>query len=191
MSNENKELCSRCGGKCCKNLPGTYSPQDLFGNEVITKESIKNLVMESDYISIDRWEADDEYDKELYYLRPKIVKSSESISLPEMFKSTFDIIANIVNSDFQRKVHFAYPTPGYVCYFLGEDGCKLSYDQRPMNCRDLIPDPENKCFIQEVKEQNISPKLYYAKMWEPYSDMIESVANDILYGEDYEEYVEE
>lgn len=190
MNNENRELCSKCGGRCCKNLPGIYSPQDLFGNIPIKKENIKSLVMETDYLSIDKWEADEEYNKELYYLRPKVVKSSETISLPDIFKSTLKIVSDMMNTDPQRKVHFAYPIPGYVCYFLGKDGCKLSYDKRPQNCRDLVPKENGFCYCEKANELDITEKLYYAKLWEPYSDMIKSVADDIIYGEDFEDYVE-
>lgn len=26
---ENEEICSKCGGKCCKNFPGAYFPSDF------------------------------------------------------------------------------------------------------------------------------------------------------------------
>lgn len=180
--NENLEVCKKCGGKCCRNMPGTYSPEDLFKGEEITKESIKRLIMESDYLSIDRWEADEEYDKELYYIRPKLV-----LREPETFFN--DLIGLILGDcDSEKKVDFAVVTGFHQCYFLGENGCKLSYDQRPKNCRDLTPDPENGCYIQEVKYQNISTKLYYAKIWEPYSEIIEEIAKEILFEKDIKFY---
>lgn len=181
--NENLEVCKKCGGNCCKNMPGAYSPEDLFKGEEITKESIKRLIMESDNLSIDRWEADEEYGEELYYIRPKLVSRKPGMS------DWFDLLTLAIGKcDSEKKVDFAIVTDNHQCYFLGENGCKLSYDQRPKNCRDLIPNPENGCYIKEVKEQNMSEKLYYAKMWEPYSEMIEKVSEEILFGDDMESF---
>lgn len=177
--NENLEVCKKCGGLCCKNMPGTYSPDDLFGTKQIESQDIEKLIMESDYLSIDRWEADEEYNKVLYYIRPKLVPINSNIE-------TMDILISMLlrAGDSEKKVDFAIVDDLHKCYFLGEDGCKLSYDQRPKNCRDLTPNLEKGCYISEVKESNMSPKLYYAKLWEPYSEMIEEVAEKILYGED-------
>lgn len=58
------KICKKCGGKCCKSLPGAYFPDDIkkiFGSveEAITSGSV----------AIDWLEADEPG----YYLRPKTI----------------------------------------------------------------------------------------------------------------------
>ncbi len=60
--NENYELCSECGGKCCKGLPGTVYPDDI--NE-LSFDAIHEM-LESGRYSIDWWEAAEP----IYFLRP-------------------------------------------------------------------------------------------------------------------------
>jgi len=61
----NNELCTRCGGKCCKRLPGITLPED-WGKEsaIIQKQLIK--AFKSKKYAIDWWEDD----KPLYFVRP-------------------------------------------------------------------------------------------------------------------------
>lgn len=49
---ENKQLCKKCGGRCCKRMGCHYSPEDF---KEITYESLKKEI-EKGFISIDWWE---------------------------------------------------------------------------------------------------------------------------------------
>lgn len=66
---ENKELCSKCGGKCCKNMPGAAYPED-FGNDT---QAIKKAIKSGKW-AIDWWEGDpgDGKPEEAYFVRPAI-----------------------------------------------------------------------------------------------------------------------
>ena len=49
---ENKELCSACGGICCKNMGCHYSPDDFSD---LSFEGLKKEI-DKGYISIDWWD---------------------------------------------------------------------------------------------------------------------------------------
>ena len=70
---QNKDICTKCGGRCCKYLPGGVSPADLTE---VTKESLLRLLQTGKY-AIDWWEGD--YPE--YFIRPAI-KNCSSIFDP-------------------------------------------------------------------------------------------------------------
>ena len=70
---QNKDICTKCGGGCCKQLPGGVSPADLTE---VTKESLLKLLQTGKY-AIDWWEGD--YPE--YFIRPAI-KNCSSIFDP-------------------------------------------------------------------------------------------------------------
>lgn len=51
MKNENKEKCSACGGKCCKNNPGAYLPEDFTADQ-LTKGGMLNLIKNGRIINL-------------------------------------------------------------------------------------------------------------------------------------------
>jgi len=62
----NEDLCRKCGGKCCKSLPGGCIPEDF---EEPLQESLTEA-LKGDY-AVDWWEGPGG-DMEGYYIRPKI-----------------------------------------------------------------------------------------------------------------------
>lgn len=65
----NPSLCTLCRGKCCKQMPGQYSPDDF--KEPITYEFLKGL-LEAGSHSIDWHE-----DPEIYYIRPRSINGEK------------------------------------------------------------------------------------------------------------------
>jgi hypothetical protein len=59
---ENKELCRKCGGVCCKNMACHFSPDDF---PEITFNALKAEI-EKGHISIDCWEGDIDEKKNYY-----------------------------------------------------------------------------------------------------------------------------
>lgn len=151
---ENKELCSKCKGLCCKSCGCHYSPND-FKN--ITFESLKTEI-EKGHISIDWWNGSPFDDKEhknidkVYYLRIRNVDS------------------NIVDPSF-----------GDRCSLLTETGCSLTYNERPMGGKMLIPN-ENGCEQEYDKQQS-------AIDWYEYNDILKELVelyrdpNEIDFGD--------
>ena len=117
----NTAICSECGGKCCKAMPGACFPSDfkLPGNTMLLDAALK-----SGRYTIDWWEGDPRKEKEEYprgyFVRPAI-KGKEGILID--------------------------PTWGGECTFLAETGCQLDEDARPLNCKNLEPIAGGNCKI--------------------------------------------
>ncbi|KKN26632.1 hypothetical protein LCGC14_0872600 [marine sediment metagenome] len=127
----NKALCKKCGGNCCKGMPGMLHPRD-FKN--ITHENIVELLKTGNY-AIDWYGGDPRKGKDelgqAYYLRPRT----------ENNKDIFD------------------PSWGGVCIFLLKNGCKLEYNERPYQCRMIEPKRNGGCIAHGlVSKRKISIK---------------------------------
>jgi len=121
-NNENKNLCSECGGRCCKKMAGIIFPQQL---KEITVNNLSKMIQ--DGYCFDYWEGnpttdDENEEKTAYFLRAKH-KGYE-----------FDVVD---------------PSWGGECVFLTEIGCKLDFYNRPFMCQALIPKEDYKCKISE------------------------------------------
>lgn len=120
-------ICAKCGGKCCKDMPGAAFPEDFNFSE--EKDKLITA-LKSDNWCIDWWEGDprenvpegNEVDK-AYYIRPSIVGYRGKL---------FDPAWN-----------------GGRCIFLIPTGCSLSQKDRPLNCRMLKPEKNKKCEVDE------------------------------------------
>ena len=118
MELENKDFCAKCGGKCCKNLPGSCSVEDFKDEKGIVK------ALNTGRYCIDWWEGDSTGGDrmETYFIRPS-VKGEEG----RLFHPTWG---------------------GTGCTFLTENGCELELEQRPLECQLLIPMEDNEeCFL--------------------------------------------
>jgi Fe-S-cluster containining protein len=69
-NNENLDICSKCGGKCCNFMPGINHPED-FNND---KEKMK-VALNNNYC-IDCWEGGEE--ENIYYIRPRTEKAKNN-----------------------------------------------------------------------------------------------------------------
>ena len=137
MKFENKEICLKCGGYCCKNLPGNYYPKDFNLSEINpTEEDFKKLkkIINDSNIAIDWWE-DNNYPPTKYFLRPAIKNATQKF----------------------------HPTWGGECIFLTETGCQLSYEKRPLECKNLIPkdsDSEHNCLMHNELNKETAYKAW-------------------------------
>jgi Fe-S-cluster containining protein len=123
LNNENKTICSSCGGKCCKNMGCHYSPDDVGE---ITIESIQSL-LNTGNVSIDWWEGDvlEKERGQVYYLRVRNV--NEGILDPSW--------------------------GGVPCKLLTKSGCSLSWKNRPKGGRGVIPIEGGNCQTEYSKKQ--------------------------------------
>ena len=139
-NNENKEKCANCGGKCCKASAGAYHPDDF--NHELTDAWLQDLI-EGNHtypdgkpilVSIDWTEGvKDGPDGRGYFLRPRHVGG--------------DIVD---------------PSWGAPCYHLKQNGCDLSFEQRPWRCR--LKDP-SECF---TRKDRFAEKKSSMEPWRPY-----------------------
>lgn len=140
---ENKELCNLCEGACCKSMGCHYSPQDF---KEISFESLK-VEIDKGYISIDWWEGNpfDDLDYSIdqaYFLRVRNINSE------------------VVD-----------PSWGGVCSLLTDNGCTLSYEERPKGGRELIPVAGNINCIANYSKQDC------AKEWYKHDDILTQLYN--------------
>lgn len=127
INNENREICSKCGGRCCKSSGCELSPEDIKGG--VTKENIMLLLNTGNY-SIDWWEGNP-FDENDYSI-------SHSFFLRTRCRDS-EIVDPIL-----------YPKP---CILLEEGkGCKLAFEERPKAGRALEP-REGRCISHYGKQQ--------------------------------------
>lgn len=137
---EAPDLCTPCGGRCCKHAPGLAMPNE-FGD---TKEEIKNEVrriLKSGQWSIDNWEGDPRPDGELYivyYVRPK------------MIHETF-----ILNNSWYGACVFHSPAIG----------CMI-FENRPSECRGLKPGKDRCKSEHSTKKDCVIAWIPYQEMLE-------------------------
>lgn len=116
-NNENKAVCKTCGGVCCKNMGCHLHPSDVFKDGIATAEAVRDLLLTENY-SIDWWEGDPrniDYDDPTYVDRGYYIRARH-------------VGAPVVDPSF-----------GGVCVMLTPTGCKLSFEDRPLGGKSLIP----------------------------------------------------
>ena len=129
INNENKDLCSPCGGHCCKWSPGDYSPTQLGLDTGNVKSKLSELIKQGKHIFVRHSDGNQTY----WTMRPKTSLSK--------CRSGFEL------DGLGRCIH------------LTESGCELAYDSRPLECQNLIPSkekcyyPEHWDYGVQIKQQ--------------------------------------
>lgn len=152
---DNYELCSKCGGKCCKQMPGLFIPSDF---KLITKDMLKTMVESGCYIFDGEWNYNvkTEQDELLYCIRPATKGESK-----------LNIIVNLHPSSL-----FSYIGEDFECFYLTENGCELNTNERPHECKMLEPKEVN------CKYHGVVNKLEIVKLWRNYSEMIKEIIKE-------------
>jgi len=161
QNNENPTVCAECGGKCCKWMPGPYSPEQ-FGApdaQAIEERLFKTLLEGT--AQIDWWEGDprsyeekeclddDDLLDRVNYIRPPVMKAHGSFR------------------------HGAWSNE--ICSLLTPTGCKLSFEQRPIVCQLAIPNPDKmgECLPAGEEPEDYNEKQDFSIRWLPYQDAID------------------
>lgn len=137
------KLCTKCGGACCKRLPGAAEPED-FGapNKRVLVKNLRAALKTGNWC-FDWWEGDPRPGKEklsrAYFVRPAIVDYTG------------------------QRFHPAWEG---TCSLLTKTGCSLSYKERPIGCRGLKPVPSLDC------KATYGDKRDVAIAWIPYLDLL-------------------
>lgn len=160
--NENRDLCKKCGGICCKKFGCEIFPEDVIKryNE-ISEETLCQLI-NTGYVSIDCWTACGNPGK----LHPK----------KEMYE--YDRIF------FLRMRHINKPICDIYsmgpCKALTEYGCMLDWDNRPTGGKLLVPNA-SKCIVPMEDELGLSSDTELAAlMWFEYNSLLEKLYNNFL-----------
>ncbi|MFZ2992457.1 MAG: hypothetical protein WA061_01965 [Microgenomates group bacterium] len=115
-NNENKTICSKCNGECCRGMGCHFSPEDIGK---ISVESIMN-VLDSGNVSIDWWEGDifGKDRNRVFFLRMRNVNSG------------------IIDASWGGKA---------CVLFVDGKGCPLSFEKRPKGGKGVVPKENGKC----------------------------------------------
>lgn len=155
---ENKDVCSRCGGACCKYTPGALHPLDIAPSGDIGElfEKINEMVNGGDYIitvrSLEKGELSNEM---VRVVTPRTSVTKRSSAIFEDY--------NIGQ-----------------CVFHSETGCSLKDRNRPIECRTLVPDPEGEL----CRTDKSLDKLVFYEEWQKHSEVLDVI--DELHWEEVE-----
>lgn len=125
--NEDLAICARCGGDCCKTLPGIEWPE-RFLNSPDPAATLADLLLSGHWVlaihygipyAPDSPPPDEIRFKKIYYPRPATVEESGKGALAQ----------EAIGS----------------CCMLTSGGCKLKFHERPRLCRELVPDMSGDC----------------------------------------------
>lgn len=150
-NNLNLEMCTACNGVCCKTYAGIYIPNDL--KMEITENTLKALLDSGKY-AIDWWEGDTRGGSlnQTFFLRPRHENESA-------IKGSWG---------------------GCCVNFTNGIGCSLDPNNRPYQCRMLIPEYDfltrkQNCY-SAVKDK--ATKCDCADAWYSYQDIMQKVVDD-------------
>lgn len=139
--------CSACGGECCKRMPGSATPADFPD-----LDKLETLVR-SGYWTLDCWDGDPAFDEE-----SEGVEWLDRVLYPRPAIKGYGGQAH----------HAAW---GGACVFLSSAGCAMSYEDRPEQCRELVPGPQEAgCSLDERLS-----KQAVALMWRPQAAALEAI----------------
>lgn len=122
----NPEVCRNCGGSCCLRAPCHLSPDDI---EDLSYEGLKKLLKEKKYISVLRFPGcvcdsclrTIEYSGiHFYILRTRTRGTGIAADATKIKKND-------------------------LCMLLNPDGCSISFEERPLGAKLLIPEKYKSC----------------------------------------------
>ena len=127
--NENKDICAKCGGYCCKKSGCDYAPEDfsdLSLNYLMPKLS-------EGYISI------------VSALDLKSFPNGQIVNIPILYLRARNRNRPIIDLLSMKT----------TCLSLKEDGCSFSYEDRPFGGRSLTPVVNRMCYSKVNPEEII------------------------------------
>jgi len=126
--NERPGLCGPCGGECCRTRPGLESPERFLAAPR-PAEALVGAIASGDWVVVRQFGVpwadgvpppEELRWKEIRCLRP----------------------ATVAERAAGRALDGGEPSP---CVFLGEGGCRLSFEARPRMCQALVPSAGGAC----------------------------------------------
>lgn len=135
---ENKEICSKCGGRCCLKSGCDYFTSDL---ESVTLQCLTEL-LDTENVSI------------VAALKMDRLKNGKTVATPFLYLRARNTDRDIVDL-------FSMKTK---CSMLTENGCSYSIEDRPSGGVNLIPKEDMMCIpavnpVEEIKKWEPYQKL--------------------------------
>jgi len=165
---ENKNMCNRCGGRCCKRCSGSYSGEQLDFTEILNELGKKYILVVDMVFNPNKvmMPPDMEFDMRK---RWNIIRgyNREQAKKPLSFHFSIRPIGKYDN----YKLSCIKTDEENECKFLGVNGCSLTYSDRPVVCSELRPN-----FVNGVDNcmDGIEPiQIYHT--WEKYIETFEKI----------------
>lgn len=182
---ENKSLCQKCGGQCCKNISGLYTKEQIpnwwadisSGNLEI---AYLPVFSDKEIAHLDSAEGQREF-KELQSLTLQYMPGLRE----ELEKQGVVVLWAIRPSSRKPKryytVQFFKCAKSKGCVQHGNKGCRLSYEERPQQCKDLEPKCVNGVFECDTPGKNKNEEyIKFFSTWESeYTDIQRTVVNNL------------
>ena len=159
-NNENPSVCSKCGGACCKRVPGIYAPEQLGAPNKKTLAARLYSMLLSGVAQVDWWEGDPRPEKDR--------RAPKTISRGYFIRPT-------VNDGYKDKIED--DSWGGPCISLTDNGCLLPFEERPIVCQLLVPcvdNPDNGCKLNRPVGDSGNEKRDLAIAWVPYHRQIQT-----------------
>lgn len=153
-NNENARVCKKCGGECCKQIPGIYAPEQFGAPDIQAMEQNIYDALMAGTAQVDWWDGDprtddDDADMRAYYIRPPVRNA-----LGQVFHGSW----------------------GGTCALLTAKGCSLAFEKRPIDCQLLVPRKGDKGCWHPLTLVGKNAKQERAIEWLPYADAVEKAA---------------
>ena len=143
-NNENKSICSICGGKCCKRMPGLNIPDD-FNNDI----RLIFKALKSGKYCIDWWEDS----PNIYYVRPATADKIGFLKDPSWGGTCNFLTANGCSLKFEERPYTCkvlIPNETFQCgHTVGNDKYSLVLKWKPIQ-KELIELMESEKYISEM-----------------------------------------
>lgn len=152
----NAAICAKCGGQCCKQLPGACHPSD-FGVPGADGEQRLRAALASGKYAIDWWEGDvrgylyghPEYRDRCFFVRPAC-KRHEG----ELFENAWT---------------------GMCTFYDVTKGCALKLEERPTECRMLEPGDHDQ---GQVCRGHSGGKEQSVREWLTFTEILDAISEE-------------
>lgn len=161
--NEDLETCRRCGGQCCKTLPGAYLPGQLDEASLAEGFASGRLVLAW-------WDGDPRPEKQCFDV--DCDGSCPQETDPDRLRRAYYVRPRNLNS---KPGPFDASTQGQ-CALLGPAGCTLDFDHRPAGCQNLLVNRAEPGNCQDYAVPTKSFKHYAALAWVPHQELLLALA---------------
>lgn len=148
IKNERPDLCSPCGGQCCKRAPGIYHPSQIFKGETPTFKDLLDALSNKASIT---W---------VEFCRSGLSKEDYS---------NFETVPVILPRDVHSPDIVFRSSIWGKCVHLTDIGCSFQHQDRPLECQMLEARPEMNCGLPKTFDR-VKDLL---EQWLPYRDFME------------------
>ena len=162
-NNEDAATCGKCGGKCCKTLPGAYLPGQMSDAELAAGLRSGRLVLAW-------WDGDPR--PEMNCFDADCDGSCPRCTQPDRLRRAYYVRPRNRNS---KPGPYDASTQG-ECTLLGPAGCTLAFERRPSGCQNLLVNRDDPGNCHEYAVATGSFKHHAALAWVPHQELLLGLA---------------